>query len=1061
MEEPGAGTRGREGRAADAPRLRGAEDALPAATAPEPATAAEVRGAAEARLSTEVHRDEGGDFSVGLVPPAEAVSASTEGRRFQIGQGKASSLEQRVMDMEEEEGGSLAPALQSSAEPVGLRTCHEANDGFYNKSLCAPCGEAVCPKDMGCVDDTLEETADGSQFDREVGNRGDCGGKATVEDLRIAWDEAQRSHEDLLGPVSHGSEQEPRAHDDKGFITDANDELQQDALMPDIEAEVSRPAHEDLVPSISGGIDLSLNGKMGQFGGISGNSMTCYVSDGGVQNDGLCAAGGKVSQFIDASMYDTVDVSTECGPCQQGILSGGRGVLSGVVEDSKTCYNEPQSGHEGLPDLVNHDIERLPCSIGSTCLKKNANHDLEKDGLSPKIGAESSWTLQEDSVPLDGQVGKAVDTSENSAGFENLGCHSMGEDMMSYHSGLQTEAYGDENQHSGLCADKELQRTSLKYGTSEQSPEENLCVSSYNQPRDDELCSGKESSALCPGHQDSAVGRSGNLDQGLNACNCADDSSVDFASNANDGGSPNQKLEALNVFSRRRNPKRAASSRKDSERPGQTNQASSSTRKTKKGDVASSLHQTTMSLFPNKIAKGRSGMNRPPKPSTWGSLKELLGVFCQTDRPSASISHPTCLDKGVSDNKSFQKSQPSIRKSRSSRSSKSKCSFSVTGHTASELNGQLAFSPLATDFSLESHRENIPKLSSDTSITIFDSTRNAAESTASYRTVKSKCTQTEAQQLERVLVNSTKETCAADVHGECAKLSTSEPSLTNANGSVMLHVGFSPDSVLEVASVTSEGNGSASHDVMLHENSTDTSALNVGVYHPSLSTSNFGKEQALLSLVDLEQQDKTALLEDTRKDDDTRKEDTVDNDVGEGKTQALPRSNAVRKINIVRKAGCKKKDGFKGKRKNVIGSTKIFPCEASKLRPFSSDSISPDPSEAILCTGPPEFSPFETLSFGTQDRAIYEQDSILSHSVMDDIGCMKSPRRKKKDANAGNKGKVRDPHKGKSKKKNITDDTSFDHRDLTFPSCDMQATHMNEQSTSLFLCDKNLFFHNR
>lgn len=1186
MEEPGAGTRGREDRAADAPRLRGAEEALSAATAPEPATAAEICGAPEARLSTEVDKDEGGDFSVGLVPPAEAVSASTEGRRFQIGQVKGSSLEQRVMDVEEEKGGSLAPALQSSAEPGGLQTCHEANGGLFNKSLCAPCGEAVCPKDTGCMDDMLEEMADG--------NQGDWGGKATLEDLRIAWDEAQRSHEGLLGSMSHGSEQEARAVDGIGFITDANDELQQDALMPDIEAEVSKPAHEDLVPSISGGIDLSLDGKMGQFGGISGVSMTCYVSDGGVQNDGLCAAGGKGSQLIDASMYDTVDMATEGGPCQQGILAGGRSVLSGVVEDSITCYNEPQSGNEGLPDLVNRDIEQLPCSIGATCLKKNANHDLEKDGLSPKVGADSSWTLHEDSVPsvsgsspavslagktcqigelfehrssmgnvtcssevcgmfscesafhkeapgdegrcsgrkvntseedlrtdwmeaahdngylsgtgkhhseklpcgadglplitdanhelekvgflsninavascpvdetsvpsvyvnsidvpLDGQVGQAVDTSENSAGFENLGCDSLGGDMMSCDSGLRTEAYGDENQHSGPCADKELQHTPLKYGTSEQSPEENLCVSSYNQPCDDEPCSGKESSALCLGHQDSAVGGSGHLDQGLNACNCADDSSVDFASNANDGGSPNQKLAALNVFSRRRNPKRAASSRKDSERPGQTNQASSGTRKPKKVDVVSTLHQTTMSLFPNKIAKGRSGMNRPPKPSTWGSLKELLDGFCQSNRPSISNSHPTCQDKGGSDNRSDQKSQPSIRKSRSSRSSKSKCSsFSVTGHAASELNGQPAFSPLDdTDVSLESHRENIPKLSSDTSINIYDSTRNTAESTASYRTVKSKCIQTEAQQLESALVNSTKETCAAYVHGECAKLSTSEPSLTNANGSVMLHVGFSPDSVLEVASVTSEGNASASHDVMLHENSTDTGALNVGGYHPSVLTSNFGKEQALLSLMDLEQQAKTTLLEDTRKDENTRREDMVDNDVGEGKAQALQRSNAVRKISIVRKPGCKKKDGSKGKRKNVIGSTNISPCEGSKLRPFSSNSISPDPCEAILRTGPPEFSPFETLTFGTQDRAIYEHDSILSHSVMDGIDSMKSPRRKKKDANAGKKGKARDPHKKeRSKKKNIADDSSFDHGLLNLPSCDLAASHMNEQS---------------
>ncbi|CAL5057754.1 unnamed protein product [Urochloa decumbens] len=1198
MEESGAGTRGPEDHAADAPRLRGAEVALSADAAPEHAIAAEVRRAPEAKLSTEVDDDEGGDFAGGLVAPVEAISASTEGRRFLIGQGKGSSLEQRVMDVEEEEGGSLVPAPRSIAELGGLQTCHEANGGLLHETLCAS-------KDTGCVYGMLEETTEGSQFEQEVlvGNGGDWGGKlqgvkATVEDLQIAWDEAGRDYAGLLGSTSRGSEQEPHAVDGIGSITDANDELQQDALMPGIEAEVSMPAHEDSVPSISGGIDISLDGKAGQFGGISGDSMG-HVSDGGIWNDGLCAAGGKGSQFIDTRcMYDPVDMATEGSPCQQGILAGGKGVTSGVLEDLQTCYKEPHCGNEGLP-----------CSMSATCLKKNSNHDLRKDGFSPKVGADNSWILHEDSVPsisgsspavsldgktvqigelsehrssmenvvcsseeahgtfscesafhreapgdegrfsgmkvntseddlrtdwreatydngdlsypgkhhsekllcgaddlplitganhklekvgflpninavasspvdetsvpsvygssidvvLDGKVGQAVDTSANSARFEKLICGSLGGDMTLCDNDLPTEAYGDQNQHFGPCADKDLQQTTLKYGTSELSLEENLCVSSYVQPCDDGPCSGKESSALCHGHQDSAVGVSGHLDQRLVSCNCTDDSSVDFASNANDGESQSQKLTALNAF-RRRNPKRAASSRRDSERPDQINQASSGTRKPKKVDIASSLQQSTSSLFPNKIAKGRSGMNRSPKPSTWGSLKDLLDGFCQSCQPSTSNSYSTILDKGRSD----QNSQPSIRKSRSSRSSKRKCpSLSVTGyaaselngqsilstvvdigHAASKLNGQPAFSTVAdTHVSFESHRQKIPKLSSDASINIFDSTSNTAESTDSYCTVKSKCTQTDVQQLERALVSSTKETCAADVH-ECAKLSTSEPSLTNANGSAMLHVGFSPDSVLEVASVTCEGNASASHDVMLHENSTDTGALNVGGYHPSiLSTSNFGKEQDLLSLMNLEQQGKTTLHEDTRKEEIDSSHAIVDNDAGEGKAHALQKSNALRKISIARRPGCKKKDGPKRKRKNAVGSTKISPCEPSKLRPFSSDSISPVPSESILCTGPPEFSScFEALTSGTQDRA------IQSHSVTDgDRGSAfdstKSPRCRKKDANERKKGNARDTNKKeKSKKKNIADDTSLDHRLSNLPSSDLAASRMNELS---------------
>ncbi|CAN6273036.1 unnamed protein product [Urochloa humidicola] len=1168
MEESGAGTRGPEDHAAHAPRLQGAEDALSADMAPEQAIAAEVCGAPEARLSAEVDHEEGGGFAGGLVAPVEAVSASTEGREFQIGQRKGSSLEERVMDVEEEEGVSLAPALQSTGEPVGLRTCHEANGGLSHETLCAP-------KDTGYMYGMLEETPEGSRFEQAalVGDRGDWGGKvqgikATAEDLHMAWDEAERDYAGLLGSTSCGNGQEPRAVDGIGSIMDANYGLQQDALMLDIETEVSRPAHKDSVPSISGGIDLSLDGKTGQFGGISGDSMG-HVSDGGIWNDGLCAAGGKGSQFIDTRcMYDTVDMTTEGSPRQQGILAGGKGVTSGVLEDLQTCYKELHCGNEGLP-----------CSMGSTCLNKNSDHDLSKDGFSSKVGADNSCILHEDSVPsisgstpavsLDGKTVQIGELSEHRSSMENVVCSSeevhgtfscksafhreapgddglfsgrkvntseddlrtdwreathdngdlsgpgkhhckkllCGADDLPLITGANHELgkvgflpninavascpvdetsvpsvygssidvalgrrVGDENQHSGPCSDKELQQTSLKYGTSELSPEENLCVSSYDQPCDDgPCCSGKESSVLSHGHQDSAVGGSGHLDQRLVACNCIDDSSVDFVSNANDGESQSQKLTALNAF-RRRNPKRAASSRRDAERPDQINQASGGTRKPKKVDIASSLQKGTSSLFPNKISKGRSGTNRSPKP-TWGSLKELLDGFCQSCQPPTSNSYSTCLDIGRSENRSDQKIQPSIRKSRSSRSSKRNCSsLSFTGHAASELNGQSilptvvdighaasklngqpSFSTVAdTDVSFKSQRQKFPELSSDTSINIFDCTSNTAESTDSYRTVKSKCTQTVVQQLERALV--TKETCA-DVHIECAKLSTSEPSLTNANGSAMLHVGFSPDSVLEVASVTCEGNASASYDVMLHENSTDIGALNVGGYHPStLSTSNFGKEQDLVSLMNLEQQAKTTLHEDTRKEEIVPSHATVDNDVGEGKAHALQKSVALRKISIARKPGSKKKDESKRKRKNAVGSTKISPCDPSKLRPFSSDSISPVPSESILCTGPPEFSScFEALTSGTQDRAICEHDTIQSHSVTDgDRGsafdCTKSPRHRKKDVNE-RKGKARDTNKKeKSKKKNIADDTSLDHVLSNLLSSDLAASCMNELS---------------
>jgi histone-lysine N-methyltransferase SETD2 len=936
-------------------------------------------------LYTEID-DKGSDFALGLVTPVERASAFLQGRRFQIGQEDGSSSEQRVMGMEEGKEGSLAPA--ASAENASLQICHEANGRLSNRTLPSPCHEAVCSEDAICVFNILEKTTEGSQFEQVglMGNGDDCGVmvgevKETVEDLRTVCNEVKCGYEGLSVLMDHGSEQEPRGVDGIGSITCAKDELQSDSLISDIEA-VSRSAHEDSVPSISGGIDLTLDRKAGQ----------CHGADRGMWNGDLA--------------HDNGDLS----------------------------------------DPGKHHSEKLPSRAEGLTLITSANYELEKVGFLPNVDAVHFCPVVETSVPS--IYGSSVDVPLDGQALE-----------------LQMEAYDDGNQHFGPCPDKELQQVSLKYGAPELPPDRNQCVYSYNQLCNDEpCCSSKEPSALCLGHQ-GAVGGSDHLDQGLSACNSADDSSVDFISNANDGESQSQKLTALQVFIRR-NPKRAASSRSlNSEKQDRIGRGSSGSRKPKKVDIMSSLHQSTMDMFPNKITKGRSGMNRPPKSSTWGNLEQLLDC-CPSYGPSTSNSHPICLDKGISYNRSDQRSQPSIRRSRSSRSSKTKCStFSEIGHASNELDGQPTLTTVAdighaaselneqptfsivadTDISLECHRGNISNLSSDKLITILDSTGKTTESIDSHHT-ESKCIQTDVQQRERALVSCTKETCAAYVHGKCTNLSTSEP-MDNANGSVMLHIGFSPDSVLEVASVTCEGNASASHDVMLHENSTDAGALNGG--DPSvLSTSDCGKEHAS-SLMNLEQHARSTLHEDTRKEEVGPSDGTVENHIGEGKVRASQKSKSVRKNGIVRKAGCKKKDGSKAVKKNVIGCNNVSPCESSKLSPFSNGPISPGPPDDGSC--------FEALTSGSQDLSMHEHDGIQSHSVVHgDKGSafdsMKSPRRKIKDTNAKKKGKVRDPHKKeKGKKKNTSGETSLDHGLLHLPSTERAAPHMNEQSTSLNL----------
>ncbi|KAL6899217.1 hypothetical protein ACP4OV_005875 [Aristida adscensionis] len=1025
MEGTVAAAAGREDRRVAAPRLGGAEGAdqgggVPAAVAPERGDG--LGDWEEARLLAEEEAEEGGDLAVGLVDSLEAVSACLA-RRCQIGEG--SSQEERAMDVEGQKEGSLAFAPQKSTEPGSFPTCRVANGGLLYEALCAPRCEAVSSKDVGCVDDMLDKATECLP-----GSRGDCSGQEAVktskQDVQMACGDAHHDYGGLSNSMKHNSEQQPCGFDGLRSI-------------PNIETGVCRPLQEDSGPSVPRGTYVYLDGKEVRCDQTPCDSVTCHVSDRGVANKGIHAPVGEGSQSIDAGhMCDTEDKVTEASPF-----------------------------HEGLSDSGCHRTDKLLCGADSQAL--TIDHELENDGFLPKICASVSRPLNEApfpsiygssiDAPLDGKAGWADEMFQGSSSItcvEKVACASQEGDMLFCENGHRMAAYEDENQHSrmdmgsrfnlslceearsealqslGPCAQKEVQQISRNYETSELPTEGDMCCSLFRQScHDKPCCSGRESSTPYWGHQASALGSSdplGHLEQDLDACNSAEGKpcSVDFVSIANDGESQNQKL----IVFRRRNPKRAASSRSlNSEKPDhQIKKASGGRGKAKKVDIVSSLHQSSMSMFPNKITKGRSGLIRPHKSSAWGSLQKLLGGFCQT-----SNSHPSYLETGISNKRSDQKNKTGLRKSRSSRSSKSKCStLSGMGHLVDELSGQPTVSAIAdTDASLEGHGEDIPKLASH-ALPCADSANM--------------------QQLKRGLVSSTQETCHAYIHGEHAKLSTSETSLNNANGTVMLHVGFSPDSVLEVASVTCESNASANHDVILHENSSDAGALNgVGHHLSVLSTSDSGKDPAPLSM-HLEQQDKTdGGSESTRKEQTGPSHTMKDND--SAGVQTLQKSCTVTKDSIVRKRVCKKKDGNKGKNLNTRNLTQKSSFEASELRALTNGSISSDPPDSLLHIGHPELgSCFEVQTSATQDLVAHEHVNMQSHSLTDsDKGSafhnMKSPRRKKKDANTGRMGKVRDSHaKGKNKKKTAADGTSLDHGLFKFPSTELAACHMDEQS---------------
>ncbi|KAL5208403.1 hypothetical protein ABZP36_032838 [Zizania latifolia] len=1073
MEEPDGEAHGREDHVAAA-RLEGDECAgagggLPMIAVPEVGDGLgddkKVCGGQERHLSKDGVEYNGVDFAAKLVESVEDISSPFEGRG-QIGEEKDSSLQEGPMDVVGEKQASFPVEY---TEPSNLQTCRVPNGRLWNRTLSAPLSEGIFSSDNGRVRDMLDKATDRSicEHDGLAGNEGDLGGmtevRTTIEDLQmVCMEPCCNSGGPGLSDLCHHSEQLPRVVDGLGFMANANNELKQVDLMPKIEAEVSRSVDVDSIPSFSGIIDDSLDGKEGCAGETFCDLGTCHVAKGDLWSNVLCTPFGEGYHSKDAGhTIAKVNKVTEGSPCGQGDLVGEGGILSGrgqvknSLGDIQICSKESHCDNKGLPYLVEFGdgTGKLPCDGDGLRLITDANHELVYN--SPI------------DVPLDKKAGLVGKISENTTYVEKLAHDSLGEVMLSCDSRIRTEATGDENRHfmmdvpKGLvasvckaenkdnirsfdpCAELELPlQNDNKYATSEFPPERDLASSSHNQPWEDDPCyNGRETSAFFLGHQDSVgieLESSDHLAHELDTCNSNNEKafSADFVENGNDRGLHNQKVAPV-IFFRRRNPVRAASSRNSNiEKSDQINKASNNTRKSKKVDNVRSLLKSTMIKFPNKTTKRRSVIDRPLNLSAWGSLQKLMDGFDQNCGPSTSHSHQICLGKERSNKRSDEKKQLTIRKSRSSRCSKNKnTSFSDIGYAAGELNGPPTFSVMPDTNVSSGHIGNVPKSGHHALFNASDSAHRTAQCVEGNHTIKFTSTQTDAQQLERGLENITQGTCPAYIHVDCAT-STSERSLNNAN------VGFSPDSVLDIASVTCESNTPASLDVIVRENPSDHGGLTgCDLRASALASSDCGNDH--VSSLDLELQAKTVRGNETiRNEDVTPSHAMMDNDIDDGKIQTLEKSSAARKNRHVGKKECQTKDGKKGKniRKNR-NSMKISFVEDSKLVSISNDSSSLDPSELLL---------------NTQDVGMHGYDSMQDHFVTDNdnveesaFDSVKSTRRKKKDGHGGKKGKKQNTHgKGRSKKKNIADNTVLDCGSYSLPAqlSDLSESHMSKQS---------------
>ncbi|KAM0841963.1 hypothetical protein ACQ4PT_058660 [Festuca glaucescens] len=869
-----------------------------------------------------------------------------------------------------------------AAESADLNMCHVANGGLSSKALN---GEPFYSSDVHCTVDKEAETSQ-YEWDGLVGNGGGWGGMAKVMtsrgDLNMVSEEARCDNEGLSDSAKHIAERWPHGVGAVIFMADDNHELQQQGeCIPKTETEVS-------VPSVSGRPDVSLDSNADHVGEVSGDPVTCRVTDGGLWNN--APSGGGSQSKNSGCIYDMVDKAPEPSQCQEAGFAGEGVVLCDGYNDS-------------FSDSVKFDIQQLPHDMDSMLFKEDVKCELEKDVLLPKIEAEVSSPAHQDSapstfesnlaVPLDGKAGEIGEISDHKTGMEKVACFSLGGGTLSCDSGFpKEEALGDEIQFSRMDGCHENR------GLGHQ-----------------------DSSAVeltCPNH----------LAQELNACKSVvgKPCSVVFVENGNDEELENQKSESSSV-PRRRNPRRSASARNPTlEKHDQIYKGSNSTCKSKKVESSCSLIESTMIKFPNKTTKLRSGINRPLKSTAWGSLQKLTGGFGQNCEPSTSSSHLISLENGRSRKRSGKKEQPSIRRTRSSRGSKNKFPpLSAIGFASDESNDQPTFSvTTGTYASSEGYIGNFPRLDHHALVNSSDD---------AHKTAQCMSIQTGLQKLNRCLESVTQETCPAYICGDFAK-STSEPSLNIAG------VGFSPDSVLDVASATCENNTSANHDAKLHANPSYPAALTEnGLHASSLSTSDSGKNHASSS-TDLEQWVHTVRGDENTRNEDINPSHTMLGYIGEGKVQVLEKSNAARKSKKVGKQEWQKKDGMKGKNIKDRGSTKIN----SKLRAFSDDSYS------LVSSAPPKFgSCFEVVTSASHGISVHEHDSmqgpfVIGKEKTSALDNLKSPRRKKND-DSGGKNYVKE----KSMDKNIAGDIFFDSGPSTSPSqlvTDLPASHTNKQS---------------
>ncbi|XP_072969717.1 uncharacterized protein [Typha angustifolia] len=651
------------------------------------------------------------------------------------------------------------------------------------------------------------------------------------------------------------------------------------------------------------------------------------------------------------------------------------------------------SGGDGIENSSGNDValegkcgaelfaEHKCCSTSSEVSLRS-----EADGLLVKVSEETIGQAGEFSFPS--HCGGCLDVCTNSEAvgiskrsesmldMEKIASNSQGEEMLCCKNGNKKDHYDEENRCSSsetTCSlDVEHKETreegSEAYGC-DHPREVGISISLKEISKEDEhdnfptdkemsssvqvqldkeasFCAGEKSSVEQPSHLTSS-GESNNLPNfslsselheeetdTIKIYTTCSSNQPDYLVHVNGGELVKPKAAALSVF-RRRNPKRAASSRnmQSQEKPDYSNRTRNCVGKVGKAvDMSTSLLSSS-SKIPNQVTKKRSCCLRKVPHSVWGRVENLINIFKQNS--DFSDSDPTWPQI-----ERLKKRKSSVRgkgrqtggRSRKIRLSRTKSAVSMD---LVHVKDQMHLIPVFPDASMQKNVSDCtPNLNHHATQDIHVEVGETAHTVEDKCMVGVKLLQHDGQQLDKDLESSlTQETSSDNTLGECPGFSSNagfEPLLETLNGRDLLDPGSSPDSDVYHPIQDAAGKDDLEHQRLLVPDVLVDSGLHATV----LTSSRDIVSPASPSMLDLESQTNIERGKNSKEsiESSDRACFTLKNSFNEEKVEGPEKRNRPRKSKSLRRHSCRKQNVAKDIQPVNLQCSKVFSRKGSKFK---------------------------------------------------------------------------------------------------------------------------------